>query len=330
MNAKVYVGTYAKYNSGSLSGKWISLKNCKSYSDFIQKCREAHEDEDDPEFMIQDTEDFPEGLDCLEWLSENDFNDIKKEISEELQIIDYSEKALAVVGDTKAIKEKLKKLGGRFNSKLSCGAGWIFPKKALPKVQELIDGNIIENSDSGAGNTAVFKDNLKEFLDKNTDRGYLKKCNMGAVKISNGWFYLLEKKNIKNRFCFRDEGPSYDFYKSLISDDKKMKQYFIDENIGGLEKEIEKIDKNRGNIILMRNNSDYNGLSTCFLLIDGVDDFRFYNFKDNETFKPTSEDVQNILDGTRFQYDQFKKRLETYLKKYGISKLDTWTYWENA
>ena len=45
-----------------------------------------------------------------------------------LQIIDYSEKAIAVVGDTRAIKETLKNLGGRFNRHLSCGAGWIFSK----------------------------------------------------------------------------------------------------------------------------------------------------------------------------------------------------------
>ena len=45
-----------------------------------------------------------------------------------VQIIDYSERAIAVIGDTKAIKETLKSLGGRFNNRLSCGAGWIFPK----------------------------------------------------------------------------------------------------------------------------------------------------------------------------------------------------------
>ena len=45
-----------------------------------------------------------------------------------VQIIDYSEKAIALVGETRAIKETLKTLGGRFNSHLSCGAGWIFSK----------------------------------------------------------------------------------------------------------------------------------------------------------------------------------------------------------
>ena len=45
-----------------------------------------------------------------------------------LRIIDYSEKAIAVIGETKAVKDRLKELGGRFNAKLSCGPGWIFSK----------------------------------------------------------------------------------------------------------------------------------------------------------------------------------------------------------
>jgi len=55
----------------------------------------------------------------------------------EIQIIDYSEKAIAVIGETKPIKDKLKELGGKFNFRLSCGAGWIFPKTKLEEVQNL-------------------------------------------------------------------------------------------------------------------------------------------------------------------------------------------------
>lgn len=46
-----------------------------------------------------------------------------------LRMLEYSEKAFAIVGDTKAHRAQLKKLGGRFNPKLKCGAGWIFSKK---------------------------------------------------------------------------------------------------------------------------------------------------------------------------------------------------------
>jgi len=47
-------------------------------------------------------------------------------------LVEYSAKAVAVFGDTKAIKDELKAMGGRFNSRLTLNgkrlAGWIFSK----------------------------------------------------------------------------------------------------------------------------------------------------------------------------------------------------------
>ena len=56
-----------------------------------------------------------------------------------LELIDYSEKAIALVGDTKPLADKLKKLGGKFNSKLRCGAGWIFSKKKESELRTAFD-----------------------------------------------------------------------------------------------------------------------------------------------------------------------------------------------
>lgn len=58
---------------------------------------------------------------------------------EDIEIIDYSEKAIAVIGNTKPIKEELKSLGGRFNFRLSCGAGWVFPKSKREEIENLIN-----------------------------------------------------------------------------------------------------------------------------------------------------------------------------------------------
>ena len=46
----------------------------------------------------------------------------------DIKVIQYSDKCIAVVGDTKPSKDKLKSLGGSFNQWLKCGAGWVFPK----------------------------------------------------------------------------------------------------------------------------------------------------------------------------------------------------------
>lgn len=60
----------------------------------------------------------------------------KRADAPKIKIIVYSDKAVAVIGDTKDFKDKLKALGGRFNPKLSCGAGWIFSKKKQEQLEK--------------------------------------------------------------------------------------------------------------------------------------------------------------------------------------------------
>lgn len=57
-------------------------------------------------------------------------------------IVDYSEKAIAVFGDTKPVKDALHALGGRFNARLTHDgqkkAGWIFQKTKEDEVRRLL------------------------------------------------------------------------------------------------------------------------------------------------------------------------------------------------
>ena len=71
--ARVYVGTYAKYNNGSLYGAWLDLSDYSDKEEFYEACRELHEDEEDSEYMFQDWENVPEGLIGESWISENFF-----------------------------------------------------------------------------------------------------------------------------------------------------------------------------------------------------------------------------------------------------------------
>ena len=57
--AAVYVGTYRKYNEGSIKGKWLKLEDYADYEDFLKAAQELHADEEDPELMFQDFEGFP-------------------------------------------------------------------------------------------------------------------------------------------------------------------------------------------------------------------------------------------------------------------------------
>jgi antirestriction protein len=74
--SQIYVGTYAKYNAGSIAGAWLDLSDYSSSEEFWDACKALHKDESDPEFMFQDWEGIPEGMiseshlsdDVWEWL----------------------------------------------------------------------------------------------------------------------------------------------------------------------------------------------------------------------------------------------------------------------
>ena len=55
-----------------------------------------------------------------------------------VKIIQYSEKSIAVIGNTIKIKEKIKAIGGKWNNNLSCGKGWILPKTKETEIKNLL------------------------------------------------------------------------------------------------------------------------------------------------------------------------------------------------
>lgn len=67
--SQIYVGTYQKYNEGSIFGKWLKLSDYSNYGELLYAMKELHQDEQDPEFMLQDLE-IPELLEKMGLVSE--------------------------------------------------------------------------------------------------------------------------------------------------------------------------------------------------------------------------------------------------------------------
>jgi antirestriction protein len=113
MTAKIYVGTYAKYNNGSIAGAWIDLEQFSDKDEFLEACAQLHEDEDDPEFMFQDFEGFPD-----RFYSESGIDDA---LFEYLALDDDDRKMLAAYidgsGDESAtIEEAQEAFAGEFQN----------------------------------------------------------------------------------------------------------------------------------------------------------------------------------------------------------------------
>jgi hypothetical protein len=235
-----------------------------------------------------------------------------------VQIVQYSEKSFVVKGDTKPIKDDLKKLGGLWFKKET---GWLFSNKKREAVEAYINGGTITKTEKAEKNNK-FTDWLKEFIEtqcqSDYDRKYYAKDYVGAIKM-NGFFYLIKKPSIENKFCFHDEGPNYEFYKTLKADDNKMRQYFISENEATFTNTIEGIEKGEETRI---KESDYKNMLHVY--VGGY----WYCEKDGR--EATEDEKKLILEGLKFGLSMFRKRLETYLKRYGLTKLHTWTYWADA
>jgi len=334
--ARLYVGTYHKYNSGSIAGAWIDLEKCATYADFLAECRKAHKDEADPEFMIQDHEELPDGLACGEWIGESDFNDIKAAMAEEesgeeapapapFRVIDYSEKAIAVVGDTKSLAAKFKALGGRFNPRLSCGAGWIFSKRQEAAVSALLGAHAEKKAEGetqkaeGPDYSAAVEEYLATIQDEG-DRKYYRRNIAAVVKFPEG-FFVISKPSIENRFCFHDEGPDYELYKHLNADEKAMAEYFVNENLQKVEGGADVLDPSVPAFVYALN---YRGRAE----VGYTSRDRYYNAEKARDLTP--EERQAVAEATRYVRQGFEKRLHAYLKRYGTAKIHTWSYWADA
>ena len=82
---KIYVGTYAKYNNGSILGQWLNLGDYSDLAEFYKACKELHADEQDPEFMFQDYE-TPELLNDKIW--EGGISDDIFEVAQTLEMFE--------------------------------------------------------------------------------------------------------------------------------------------------------------------------------------------------------------------------------------------------
>ena len=84
----LYVGTYHKYNSGSIAGKWVDRTDFTDLTEFYEYCAELHSDEDDPEYMFQDFE-APSLFDNMGLISEGYLSDDIFEAIDLLETADY-------------------------------------------------------------------------------------------------------------------------------------------------------------------------------------------------------------------------------------------------
>lgn len=141
----IYVGTYAKYNNGSLFGEWLNLTDYSDKDEFYEACKELHDDEDDPEFMFQDYEYIPKFL-----ISESHISEKAFEYFTALDELDEDRKAGFEIYTTviKTTSNKETEIDELFSEFDNCYEGYFsgFTPKADFVCQYVENGNYFEGS----------------------------------------------------------------------------------------------------------------------------------------------------------------------------------------
>jgi antirestriction protein len=109
---RIYVGTYAKYNSGSIEGAWLDLTDYSDKEGFEEACQALH-GPGEHEFMFQDHEGIPDRFISESSLSDNvwtDWVELDDDDKELLQVY------LGEVNQNGTLEEAKEACWGRFSS----------------------------------------------------------------------------------------------------------------------------------------------------------------------------------------------------------------------
>lgn len=293
LDAAVYCGTYKKYNEGSLDGGWLHLGRYQNGAALLEACKKLHADESDPEFMYQDSEYLPD-----EFYSESC---IYPEVFEVIQ----------------AIKQMNSDKQAAFADFCERGA-------CIPDMFDVEEFLLTYKPNKKPRKTAQSED-MKEFSELFKTWCFLDHT-AEALKVDEKHFITFDKQDIEKSFCFGwscQGGMTYeeatDMCHNFSEADFKagnLKRFdnkyihrlkAIEEKQIKLKREYVTSKESGAEIMYITTDRDVSGDITL-----SVED----STKLREAYKQKVQDLRN----------EFEKRLDAYLKKYGLSKIRRWTY----
>lgn len=172
-------------------------------------------------------------------------------------------------------------------------------------------------------------------------QNFAKKNCAYVVQFSNGDIADIEKPSIKKDFCFGAGSYGNCTDEELTAAEnmaelaRKSEQYFKEQNLKKIDSDIKDLEK-------CLSGYDYE-CYTCTHYMGQPDNSKLKGFKVvklsyNPEFAPglwsacknvkklEANDIQKIIDGFKEVRKAFEKRIDTYLKRYGTTKVNSWSY----
>lgn len=147
------------------------------------------------------------------------------------------------------------------------------------------------------------------------------------IAIIDGKRVLFTKPRIETSFCF-DDSFDYDGAVRMADHARTSEDYFRKENLKQFDELLESIDDWRmETFIVPRYREDAHIYTPRWAYKYDLDD---YPSRYADWIKLTDEGKEILRQAIIKEKEKFKKRVNTYLKRYGLTKVKSWTYWGMA
>lgn len=259
-----------------------------------------------------------------------------------------------------ATRDALKALKFRWNGKRGLWYGFA----TVEAVKAALSG---EKAQGEANSTGAERKPKAAKIDKDALRAEFAKAwnspkmidycvgKVAAVAVlPSGEIVTVEKKSIETRFCFGERGYDYDDAQKAARHAAQSESYFKAENMRAFNeavKDLEDAQTMNGPYILTINGGAYIGQTEdCKLrsinfqrvsnVLADLGGSAFLAEIPGQTVTErgsgrayriaTAEEIAAILDAYKTARAAHEKKVDAYLKRYGMSKVETWTYWIDA
>ena len=171
--------------------------------------------------------------------------------------------------------------------------------------------------------------NSKLYPDSFSMQEYCRKNCSDVFKSKSGYYVKFEKPTIKTQFCF---GHGYcgitteeetDRAFSMAEKARKDAEYFINENLEDLNEQLKLFESDEK--LFLTNYYPNNKVKIAS--IKSARYFGMYSFDEKYIVAELDkEEIEQLKAIVNSEIEKFTKRLNTYLKRYGLSKIHSWTY----
>lgn len=177
---------------------------------------------------------------------------------------------------------------------------------------------------------------VSESFPSDAMRKYFEGAVSRVVELHDGDLYAIEKPRIETRFCFgygMYGGSSEDAWKQARKASTDGGKYFKSENLSNFDRHYSDLAGDRY-VVCVRKKYGNAKKDSKIVDLQYLKEWEITNedeWKKQGKFRRLSEaEKQNILAAVAEERQDFEKRLDRYLKRYGTEKLTTWAYWEDA